>query len=117
MVVDDLEAASHGQDDPSPWQGIHSSWTAKIKMLCCPGWLVVRKIVFYCVDVREVPGLSKYNTASGTYVPEFLCCITFHFPKAGLPATGKRGFFRKLGLSVGWVGGIQNYSHPTASPS
>lgn len=117
MVVGDLEAASHGQDDPSPWQGTCSSSIAKIRMLCCPGWLIVRKIVFSCfVTVREVPGLSKYNTASATYIPEFLCYITFHFPKAGFPAAGKSEFFRKLEVSEGWVRGIQNSSHPYHKP-
>lgn len=110
MVVDDLEAASHGQDDPSTWQGTCSSWAAKIKMVYFPGWSVVRKIVFSCcVAVREVPGLSKYSTASATYVPEFLCYIAFHFPKPGLLAAGKSEFFRKLE----WVrGGLEESRTP-----
>lgn len=83
MVIDELEAASHGQGDPSLWQGTCSSWTAKIKMFSRPGWLVVREIVFSsCVALREVPGLSKYDTASATYVPEFLLFYHISFPKS-----------------------------------
>lgn len=51
-----------------------------------------------------VPGLTKYNAASATSVPEVLSHITPHFPKVGLAASGKREFCQDAAgeRRVGW---------------